>query len=108
MTATYIAIVDYRSETGKTFDHIELTAKEWPKAMEEAEKLLTPDVYLVKIAERTGRMVKAEGAKRIPYTETLCHRGHGWHTCSPLHGEFSSTWERADYGSFVDYSIKSF
>ena len=108
MTATYIAIIDYRSYADKPFCPycIELTAKEWPKAMEEAEKLLTPDVYLVKIAERTGRMVKAEGAKRIPYTETLCNRGDGWHTCSPLHGEFSSIWERADYGSFVDYSIK--
>lgn len=101
----YIAIIDFASRTGKMFSHVELNAKTVLEAMDEAEKLKNDDVYLVKIAEKTGRTEKKEGAKRTKYEEILCCRSHGWKPCTDKNSESSNTWERAEYSGFVDYQI---
>lgn len=101
----YIAIIDYASNTGKGFEHVELEAKNALEAMDEAAKLKSEDVYLIKIAEKFGRTEKREGAKRTKYKEILCCRSSGWHTCTGKNCETSSIWEREDYTAFVDYHI---
>lgn len=101
----YIAIVDFASHTGKMFDQVELSAKTLMDAMDEAATLKDEDVYLVKIAEKTGKVEKREGAKRTRYTEILCCRSNGWHTCTHVNSESACTWERAEYTGFVDYQL---
>ena len=101
----YIAIVDFKSTVRKGFDHVELNAKTILEAMDEASKLKTEDVYLVKIAEKIGKIEKREGAKRAKYTEILCFRSFGWHPCNSDNCESSSVWERAEYNGFIDYQI---
>lgn len=101
----YIAIVDFKNAARKGFDHVELNAKTILEAMDEAAKLKTEEVYLVKIAEKSGRTEKREGAKRVRYTEILCCRSYGWHPCNRDNCESSSVWERAEYAGSVDYQI---
>lgn len=101
----YIAIIDHAASTGKGFSHIDLESKNTLEAMQESESLKTDGVYLVKIAEKSGKAEKREGAKRTLYRETLCNRGGGWNPCTESHGESSSTWERAEYPGFIDYQI---
>ena len=101
----YIAIVDFKSATGKGFGHVELDAKTVLEAMDEAAKLKDDNVYLIKIAEKSGKTEKREGAKRTKYSEILCYRSHGWHPCTNENSESANTWERAEYTGFVDYQL---
>lgn len=55
----YIAIIDYKAGN-KNFGHAELNSKTIIEAMDEAQKLKTDCVYLVKIAEKTGRTENAK------------------------------------------------
>ena len=89
----YIAIIDYKASLKKGFDHITLAAKNLLDAMNEAEKLLTDDVYLVDIAEKSGKTEKVDGCKVTPFTEILRNRGSGWHRCDAAHGEGPATWK---------------
>ena len=61
--------------------------------MTEAETLLTDDVYLVDIAEKSGKTEKVDGCKETKFTEILRNRGNGWHRCDSDHGENPVTWK---------------
>lgn len=101
----YIAVIDYRANYGKGFDHKELNATNIFDAMNEAEKLKTEEVYMVRIAEKFGKSEKREGAKRTKYREVLANRSGGWHTVDESHSECQYVWERAEYPFCVDYNI---
>lgn len=89
----YIAIIDYKASVKNGFDHVALEANNLLDAMNEAENLLTDDVYLVDIAEKSGKSEKIKGCKETPFTEVLRNRGHGWHRCDSEHGEHPVTWK---------------
>lgn len=101
----YIAVVDFKASVKSGFEHVELNAKTVLEAMDEAFKLKTEEVYLVKIAEKVGKTEKREGAKRTNYKEILCCRSNGWHPCTEENSESSSVWQRAEYVGFVDYEL---
>lgn len=100
----YIAVIDYKSTVKNGFDHIPLVAKNLLDAMTEAETLLTDDVYLVDIAEKSGKIEKVDGCKETKFTEILRNRGNGWHRCDSTHGEGSVTWKmiRGKWGEYFE------
>lgn len=89
----YIAVIDYNAALKKGFGHIQLEAKTLLDAMNEAEKLLTDDVYLVDIAEKSGKTEKVDGGKETLFTDILRNRGNGWHRCDAAHGEYPAIWK---------------
>ena len=91
--AKYIATIDYKAALKKGFDHICLEAKTLLDAMSEAEKLLTDDVYLVDIAEKSSKTKKVDGGKETLFTNALRNRGSGWHRCDAAHGEYQTVWK---------------
>ena len=102
----YIAILDFKAATGKGFEFFDLSSKKLLEAMAEAESLKTDSVYRLSIAEKAGKMARFENEKRTTYKEVLALRSCGWHPCNTAHCEDSSTWERADYGTFLDWKLK--
>ena len=100
----YIAIIDYKANVKNGFDHITLESKNLMDAMNEAEKLLTDDVYLVDIAEKSGKTEKVDGGKETPFTDILRNRGNGWHRCDAAHGEYPAIWKmiRAKWGEYFE------
>lgn len=89
----YIAIVDYKANTRKGFEHVELAAQNLLDAMNEAETLFDEEIYLVDIAEKVGKTEKVDGHKETKFTEILRNRGNGWHRCDSMHGESPATWK---------------
>ena len=89
----YIAIIDYKANVKNGFDHITLESKNLMDAMNEAEKLMDDTVYLVDIAEKSGKTEKINGCKETKFTEILRNRGNGWNRCDSDHGEHPVTWK---------------
>lgn len=89
----YIVVIDWNAKTGKIFDHIELDAKYILDAMNEAENYINEDVYMIFIAEKTGKMTKVDDCKEVLYKEILANRKNGWHTCDEKHSEHATIWK---------------
>lgn len=86
----YVAIIDYKARPD--FGHIPLTASNLLDAMDEAETLFSEDVYLVDIAEKSGKGQKVGTWTETPYKDILRSRGCGWHRCDHGHSESPVTW----------------
>ena len=90
-SATFVAIIDYKAGKGpvRGFDFIELSAKNILEAMNEAGKLMTEDVYLIKIAEKAGVYNIGEYSEigRIIYRSVLVCRSFGWYPSTEENGE---------------------
>lgn len=102
----YVLVVDFRANTNTRFYQFCMDASTIIEAMKEAEMYLSENVYLVKIAERTGRKFKVHKGTKTFFKEILVNRGSGWHACDDWHGESSSTWEFFDtaFGKFFTIS----
>lgn len=100
----YIAVIDWNARTGKMFDHIELNAKNIVDAMNEAENYINEDVYMIFIAEKTGKVTKVDDCKEVLYKEILANRKNGWHACDEKHSEHATTWKAsfAKFGKWFD------
>lgn len=100
----YIVVIDWKAKTGKTFDHIKLTAKNIVDAMNEAESYVNQDVYMVFIAEKISKVAKVGNVKEVTYKEILANRGYGWHACDEKHCERPSVWKAtfAKWGTLFD------
>lgn len=102
----YLAVVDRKHHRG--FDFYELKACDIVTAMTESERFFNGDVYLIRLAERTGRIAREGGNKIVKFREILCNRSHGWHACDEEHSEMSTTWARFEsvkYPDSVHYAI---
>ena len=106
----YIAVIDYKSNATIDFGHTVLSAQTIPEAMNEAEKLLGDNVYLVDIAEKSGRTTRHTGGyKETPFSCILRNRGSGWHSCDESHGELPEVWTMTTYSSGdTSFELKSF
>lgn len=102
----YVLVVDFKANPTTRFDQLRMDASTLIEAMNEAEMYLSENVYLVKIAERTGRKLKVHKGTKTFFKEILVNRGSGWHACDDYHGESSSTWEFFDtaFGKFFTIS----
>ena len=89
----YIAIIDYKSNCKKGFGHVVLNSQNLLDAMNEAETLMNDTVYLVDIAEKSGKTEKINDCKETPFTAIIRNRGNGWHCCDDKHGERPVTWK---------------
>ena len=98
----YVLVVVFKANPTTRFDHLGMDASTLIEAMNEAEMYLSENVYLVKIAERTGRKIKVYKGTKTFFKEILVNRGSGWHACDDYHGECSSTWE------FFDTAFRKF
>lgn len=104
----YIVVVDQRGCKG--FDIHDLRANNLVEAMSEAERFWNGSVYLIRIAERVGRIERREGNKIAKFREIICNRWHGWHPCDNDHSETSVTWTRYEsikHPEMLSYEIYS-
>ena len=106
--AKYIAIIDNRAGIMPPFTEIELTSKNLLDAMDEAEKLMDKNVYLVDIAERTGCTTDNDGskAKRTHYKSIARNRGNGWHHCNESHGDSPMMCDMVKIGNIKFFEIQ--
>ena len=88
----YVAIIDFKTETGKMFE-CKIISDDLILAMTEAEGMMDDSVYLVKIAEKVTKTERKNKCRIAKYAEILVNRGHGWNMCDSAHGENSSLWE---------------
>ena len=105
----FLAVIDYKASKGYSgFEKVDLHSNDLISAMSECEKLLCEDVYLIRIAKKTGKTMRINGEKVAKYTEILCNRGSGWHACDNEHCEEPFTWARHEsvkYKDFITYEI---
>ena len=104
----YIVVVDLKASNG--FDVYDLRANNLVEAMSEAEHFWSEDVYLIRIAERAGRIERREGNKIAKFLEVICNRGRGWHPCDNEHSESPVTWSRYEsikYPGTIYYEISA-
>ena len=88
----YVAIIDFKTETGKMFE-CKILSDDLILAMTEAEGMMDESVYLVKIAEKVTKTERKNKCRIAKYAEILVNRGHGWNICDSAHGENSNLWE---------------
>ena len=60
----YVLVVVFKANPTTRFDHLRMEASTLIEAMNEAEMYLSENVYLVKIAERTGRKLRSTKARK--------------------------------------------
>lgn len=88
----YVAIIDFKAETGKMFE-CKILSDDLILAMTEAEGMMDDSVYLVKIAEKVTKTERKNKCRIAKYAEIVVNRGHGWNICDSAHGESSNLWE---------------
>ena len=88
----YVAIIDFKTETGKMFE-CKIISEDLILAMTEAEGMMDESVYLVKIAEKVTKTERKNKCRVAKYAEIMVNRGHGWNICDSTHGESSNLWE---------------
>ena len=103
----YIIVIDYKASSDKSFRQVTLEAQNILDAMNEAEQHINDSVYLIVLAERTGKTDKIPGGKVSHFKEILVNRKSGWHVCDQKHGESAATWRLTEtkYGNL--YEIES-
>lgn len=102
----YIVVVYLKGK--RCSECYDLRAINLVEAMTESEHFLTDDVYLIRIAERVGRIERREGNKISKFCEILCNRWKGWHPCDNAHSETSATWTRYEsikHPEMISYEI---
>lgn len=85
----YIIYLDYRTGCGN-YEYKGTQAKTFKEALEEAEKLYSPEtVYLIRILEKVGKSYKEEDYKVEEYQAIECKRSHevGWHANTEANSE---------------------
>lgn len=91
----FLAVIDYKASKGYSgFEKVDLHSNDLISAMFECENLLCEDVYLIRIAKKTGKTTRINGEKVANYKEILCNRGSGWHACDNEHCEAPLVWTR--------------
>lgn len=97
----YVAIIDYKAKFGK-FNQVELDATNLLEAMKKAENLFNDTVYMIQLAEKEGKAVKADGATHVRYNVILENRGHGWNN----YDNYTPTvWMKSTGKGWSDWSL---
>lgn len=97
---------DYMTEAKKSYEYIDMQAKDLEEAIEEADLMIAKNdqpIYLTRIMKKTGKTVRKDGVASSDYTAILCKRSHGWHRNIEKNGEnehIATRWETKYFKSF--------
>ena len=79
----YILYIDYKANSGKSYEYRAMTAKNLIEAITEADEIHNPEtMYLIRIMEKIGKVEKENNYKVQYYKAIMCKRSD-WHLNNP-------------------------
>lgn len=94
MATSFVLYFDYMTEATKSYEYLEMDAKDLEEAIEEADRLYYDNdqpIYLTRIMKKDGKPYKVDGIRVQNYTAMLCKRSRGWHKNNDVNCENEHT-----------------